>query len=176
MNVSPLIIALLAISSANLSADGTGYQIELIGFAQKTSTSETFTLTNNQVHWPTNELLSELSSFEPATSTLATTTKTLAQNPLYQPLLHASWQQPLEQGKFAPVHIKNKEDSLNGFIQIQNTDHLRLLVDFAYTPPPTPTDEDSITYRLSQTTDIELNKIYYLDHPKFGIIAKITRP
>ncbi|WP_394752323.1 hypothetical protein [Crenothrix sp.] len=77
----------LAISS-NAFAEDINYRIGLIVFAQNLPSSETFNQSKSQIEWPTTALLSELSSFKSAHSTLTDTVNALAKNPLYQPLLH----------------------------------------------------------------------------------------
>ncbi|MGZ8241740.1 MAG: CsiV family protein, partial [Methylobacter sp.] len=99
--------------------------------------------------------------------------------PAYRPILHVAWIQAIgEESSGAPVHIKSTEGKLNGSFQLQRGKALQLIVDMEYTPGRSDSSgnsfySDSITYRLNEKRSIQLNEVYYLDHPKFGVITKI---
>ncbi|WP_394752408.1 CsiV family protein [Crenothrix sp.] len=82
-----------------------------------------------------------------------------------------------EQEQLSPVHITNNDGRINGFVQLKNTSSLELFADFEYTiSSPHSDSKPEVLYRLNETRPIKLNEIYYLDHPKFGVVAKITVP
>jgi hypothetical protein len=170
--------ALLSIFSNNLLAEANEYQIELIVFAQTMPDTEVFDQRVSQIKWPAT--LTELSDYKQSdTMMLKDSYAALAKAPAYRPILHESWIQAIgDESSSAPVHIKSGEGRLNGYFQIQRGKALQLIVDLEYTPDQSDSSvnsfySDSIIYRLNEKLSIQLNEVYYLDHPKFGVITKI---
>ncbi len=59
---------------------------------------------------------------------------------------------------------------MNGFVHIQRGQTLQLIVDLEYTPAQV--NSEAFIYRLNENRRIKLNEVHYLDHPKFGVVAK----
>ncbi|MDD5580736.1 MAG: CsiV family protein [Methylobacter sp.] len=170
--------ALLSIFSSNLLAEANEYQIELIVFAQTMPDTEVFDQKESQIKWPA--ALTELSNYKQSDAMmLEDAYAALVRAPAYQPILHISWIQAIgEESLGAPVHIKGGEGNLNGYLQIQRGKALQLIVDLEYTAGQSDSSgnsfySDSTIYRLNEKRSIQLDEVYYLDHPKFGVIAKI---
>jgi len=108
----------------------------------------------------------------------------------YRPILHVAWVQPRlgTGGLSAPVHIQGSEGKLNGYLQMQHDQGLQMTVDLELTSAgdgvskaSAPADAPylrpvgkTVVYRLNEKRSVKLNEVYYLDHPKFGVIAKIS--
>ena len=160
---------MLGLFSSHLLAEGGAYQIELIVFSQAMPTTEVFDQTASQINW--SSALTELSAYKkPDNTTLADSYSALSKDSAYRPILHVAWIQPVvEGGLIAPVHIQSADGKLNGYLQMQQDQGLQIMVDFELASNP-----GEIVYRLTEKRHVKLNEVYYLDHPKFGVVAKIS--
>lgn len=158
--------------SSQVSSQGDGYRIELMVFAQDMPNTEVFEQTESQIKWPAD--LSELSVYKKAdTMALADAYAALSKDPVYQPVMHVAWIQAVAEGTLSsPVHIRSAEGALNGFVRIQRGQTLQLIADLEYAPDQA--NSEALVYRLNENRRIKLDEIHYLDHPKFGIVAKIS--
>lgn len=165
------ITLLLCFFATSVMADGRSYQIELIVFAQNASNSERFDQSGHDIRWPSN--LRDVSGFKQGGKQLNGTYGALKRSRDYRPLLHLSWIQRVGKNSLSqPVQIHQAggqagDDLLDGFVRIQRGNYLHLLVDLEYAP-------GSVTYRLKEKRRLKLNEVHYLDHPKFGVIAKVS--
>lgn len=181
--------AMLGLFSSQLLAEGGAYQIELIIFSQAMPNTEVFEQASSQIKWPSD--LAELSAYKkPENTTLDDSYAALAKDSTYRPILHVAWVQPLGEGELsAPVHIQGSDGKLNGYLQMQHEQGLQMTVDLelasdsgdGVSKASAPADAPylrpvgkTVVYRLNEKRSIKLNEVYYLDHPKFGVIAKIS--
>ncbi len=166
--------AMLGLSSCPLLAEGGAYQIELIVFIQTMSNTDVFEQVVSQIKWPSD--LTELSAYKkPDATTLDGSYAALSKDPAYKPILHVVWIQPtVDGGLSAPVHIQSSDGKLNGYVQMLQGQGLQMTVDLELTANPGDGSVKSGVYRLNEKRAIKLNEVYYLDHPKFGIVAKIS--
>jgi hypothetical protein len=159
------LVVILALFSNSVLAEGGAYQLELMIFSQSMPNTETFEQTVSQIRWPSD--LTELSAYsKPDNLTLANSYSALSKDAIYQPILHVAW---IQQGANAPVHIQSADGKLNGYVQLQQESGLQMMVDLELASNP-----GEIIYRLTEKRPVKLNEVYYLDHPKFGLIAKIS--
>ena len=92
-----------------------------------------------------------------------------------------SEQQPLSEESSSPP---SPSWLLNGEIGLTQSRYLHLDVDLVYqvNTPADPSQQDSVigdtmitqTFRLQQSRRIRSDNIYYFDHPRFGVLAKVT--
>lgn len=178
--------AMLGLFSSPIWAEGGEYQIELIVFSQAMPNTEVFDQTSGLTQWPSD--LTELSAYrKPENTTLDDSYAALSKDSAYRLILYAAWIQPVaEGGGVAPVHIQSSDGKLNGYLQIQRGQSLQLLVDVEYAPGHGNSagetsnsvgetyDVDPIIFRLNEKRPIKPGEVYYLDHPKFGIVAKVS--
>jgi hypothetical protein len=166
------LVMLLSFFSNRALAEGNDYQIELMVFAQDMPNTEVFDQTESQIKWPVG--LTELSAYKQAdTMALADAYAALSKDPVYKPVIHIAWLQTIAEGaSSSPVHIQ-AEGTLNGFIRIQRGQTLQLIVDLEYAPGQA--NSEAFIYRLNENRRIKLNEVHYLDHPKFGVVAKISQ-
>lgn len=158
--------------STPLLAESGAYQIELIIFSQAMPTTEVFDQSTQPTQLPPD--LTELAAYKkPDATTLDDSYKALSKDPAYKPILHVAWIQPTvgEGGLSAPVHIQGAEGKLNGYVQMQQGQGLQMMVDLELTANSAG---KTLIYRLNEKRPIKLNEVYYLDHPKFGVVAKIS--
>ncbi len=162
---------LLGFFSGSLLAEEGAYQVELIVFSQTMPNTEVFEQTASQIKWPPDLVL--LSAYrKPDNTTLADSYAALSKDSTYQSITNVAWVQSVgEGGLSAPVHIQSADGKLNGYFQMQWGQGLQMMVDLEFTPN---SGDGPIVYRLNEKRAIKLNEVYYLDHPKFGVIAKIS--
>jgi len=181
--------AMLGFFSGPVVAEGRAYRIELIVFLQAMPNTEVFEQAVSQIQWPSG--LIELSSYKQAETTdLDDSYAALAREPGYRPILHVAWvQQVGEGGLSAPVHIQGGDAKLDGYLQIQGDPGLHMAVDLELVAdsedgvskssasadaPYRASVGKTVIYRLNEKRSVKLNELYYLDHPTFGVIAKIS--
>ncbi|MGZ5621011.1 MAG: CsiV family protein [Methylobacter sp.] len=166
--------AMLGWFSSPVLAEGGAYQIELIVFLQSMPNTEVFDQASSQINWPSD--LTELGSYnKPEKTSLDDSYTALAKDPAYRPILHVAWiQPPVEKGLSSPVHIQGADGKLNGYLQIQHDQGLQMTVDLELASHSGDGFKKNEIYRLNEKRSMKLNEVYYLDHPKFGVIAKIS--
>jgi hypothetical protein len=163
--------AILGLFSGNLLAEGNAYQIELIVFSQNMPNTEVFDQAESRIKWP--PALTELSAYKKADNmTLNDGLAALSKDPAYRPIVHFSWIQSAD--VVVPVHIQSPDGKLNGYLQMQHEQSLQMMVDLEYASNQSDNSGKSIIYRLNEKRPVKLNEVYYLDHPKLGVIAKIS--
>jgi hypothetical protein len=166
--------AMLGLFSSNLFAEGSAYQVELIVFLQAMPNTEVFDQTDSRINWPAT--LTELSAYKKADNmTLNEGYAALSKDSTYRPILHAAWIQPAgEESLSVPVHIHSTDGKLNGYLQMQYEQNMQMTVDLEYASNQSDSSGNAIIYRLNEKRLIKKNEVNYLDHPKFGVIAKIS--
>lgn len=164
------------------------YQIELIVFAHNSANTEIFDQTETRIKWP--KRLMELSAMEYAKNQLLQTPINYAKFQVesrvlnaeyyqlqrrggFQPLLHVAWMQAVaSNSKGRPVLIFKEGDylgdlfSVHGYVNLQRGHYLHLKINLEY-------DVGALVYMLDQRRRLYLNETNYLDHPKFGVIARV---
>lgn len=166
--------AMLGLFSSPLLAEGGAYQIELIIFSQAMPNTEVFDRATQSTQWPSD--LTELSAYKkPDATTLDDSYAAISKDPVYKPILHVAWIQPVRDGGLsAPVHIQSADGKLNGYVQMQHDQGLQMTVDLELTANSGDGSGKGAVYRLNEKRPIKLNEVYYMDHPKFGVVAKIS--
>jgi len=119
---------------------------------------------------------------------------------VYEPLMHFGWSQatwpdegtlPIELGKFGRT-----PQGLNGSLRLYLSRYLHLVVDLELDSPNAhvSTNEQSnygdyrspnaygdvgepnpVRYRISENRILKSGELRYFDHPKFGVLARVTR-
>ncbi|MGR9013624.1 MAG: CsiV family protein [Gammaproteobacteria bacterium] len=166
---------MLEILSPSVLAEGSAYQIELIVFSQAMPNTEEFEQTVQATQWPSG--LTELYAYQkPENTALDDSYAAISKDSRYQPILHVAWIQPLaeEGGLGAPVHIQSADGKLNGYVRMQGDQGLKMLVDLELSADLNDGYGGEAVYRLNEIRPIKLDDVYYLDHPKFGVVAKVS--
>ena len=95
----------------------------------------------------------------------------------YQPLAHFGWTQPgypRDVAKYLSVNSMVPSSSgLLGQIALSRGRFLHLTLDLVY--DAAVVGETPQRYVLRQTRRMRSNEKHYIDHPKFGVIAIVTR-
>ena len=161
-------ILILALVAHSAMAEGR-YQIELVIFAQHMPNTELFDQTQSQIQWPKRVVdLSTFAEVSPENRILNGAYGVLSRSAGYHPLMHVSWVQAIGPNRIGDaVRIQGANGAIDGFVRIQRGQYLTLIVDLEYQPGV------NRYYRLHEKRRIKFNETHYLDHPKFGVIAKV---
>ncbi len=100
----------------------------------------------------------------------------------YRVLFHRAWRQMANDRANAvdyPVHVlaDNGRDSVDGRITLVKERYLHLDIDLLLKTArgnPSALYADGSGFRLSETRRIRSNELHYFDHPRFGMIARVT--
>lgn len=168
--------AMLGIFSSHPYAQENAYQIELIVFAQNMPNTEAFDQTASRIAWPSG--MTELAAYKTADNPkLGGSYSALANDVAYLPLLHAAWLPDQDAGNTsAPVHIQSADGAVNGWVRLEQGQALQLHADLEYAPGQADSAGKTLIYRIEATQPVNMNEVYYLDHPKFGVIIRIGSP
>ncbi len=162
-----LAVLILSLLSPQLWAAGKSFRIELLFFAQHSSTNEVFDQYNSRIEWPVR--VAGLGQFNRAGYSLSGIKKRLQNSSAYRPLLHVAWTQRISANRLGTaVKIQDGATGINGFFRLQRGNLLHMLADFEYSP------EGGVIYRIKEKRRFKLNEIHYLDHPRFGIIVRVS--
>ncbi|MBK8816168.1 MAG: hypothetical protein IPN42_12045 [Methylococcaceae bacterium] len=160
--------------SQSVYADGNRYQIEILVFSQNLPTSEVFDQTESKIQWPT--ALTELSAYQQTDITsLKDGASVLLKDPAYQSIARFAWVQSTGPGNaILPVHIQSTDGVLDGFIQLRNTQPFQLTLDLEQKSSSVNSSGRRYLYRVNEKRNINLNEIHYFDHPKVGVIVRVS--
>lgn len=165
----------------SLQAAQRWFHIEIIIFKQYDKTNEIFDQTSSQIRWPSRT--SFLSSTQYALSSLRQSPRSYAsvqgsdrllnnsygslrKNNNFEPLAHLSWVQSVGSNQMGGA-VRIQSGAVDGFVSLQRGSYLHLLLDLEFSP-------GAVVYHLREKRRLKLNETHYLDHPKFGVIAKVT--
>lgn len=113
----------------------------------------------------------------PNGSQLAVAESILARHPHYTLLAARSWvQDAVSLRKTKPVRIVSDRDGrLKGVIRFFHWRLMHVALDLHYTPPGSAlTQSPAPVYQLLEGRPIALRKTNYFDHPKFGVLVRVT--
>jgi hypothetical protein len=145
---------------------GRAYKIEMIVFAQHDETNEVFDQYQSRIQWPAT--IRNLSDYSPATKSLTGIWAKLQASPSYRPILHVAWVQRVGANRLgAAVKIQSPSPHIKGYFRIQRGNLLHLIADIEYQP-------EDVIYRIQEKRRFKLNEIHYLDHPRFGLIVRVS--
>lgn len=96
----------------------------------------------------------------------------------YRVLYHRAWRQPAYDRSGAvdyPVHAQAAGASVDGTITLIKERYLHLDVDLLLREAAALPDGDAApAFRLSEKRRIRSDELHYFDHPRFGVIARVT--
>jgi len=168
-NSNILTLLILSLFCINVSAEERLYKIELVIFSQDMPNTEIFDQTESQIEWP--KRLSNRSVFKrvnPQFMNFHGSYARLARSQVYQPLMHVAWIQGVKANRLSrAVQISNPEGTINGYFQLQRGNLVHIITDLEYSV-------DSVIYRLNEKRRFKLNETHYFDHPKFGMLARVS--
>ena len=109
----------------------------------------------------------------PQQYSLTDTYRRLERLDVYDPLLHVAWTQTtLPEEQTRPVDLLALAEAppgLEGSFKLYLSRYLHLVVDLTLDASP------QLRYRIAEDRIFKSGDLRYFDHPKFGVLAKITR-
>ncbi|MEE9339624.1 MAG: CsiV family protein [Methylococcaceae bacterium] len=158
----------------NVQAAERSYKIEIIVFKQDDANTEVFEEIESNIEWPRK--ITNRSEFENVNTTdlslKESYSKLAGDNNSYQPLLYEAWIQKAKANSYSrAVRISNAEGTIQGFFMLQRGHLIHMIADIEYSPEMY---EEPIIYRLNEKRRFKLNETHYLDHPKFGVVVKVS--
>ncbi len=150
------------------------YQIEMLVFSQGLSTTEAFNQTESKIRWPS--ALTELSAYEQTDNkALKGGIAELLNAGEYRLIANLAWVQSTGPGGvILPVHIQSTDGNLDGFIHIRNTQQIELIVDLEQKSNQTNSLGKPYLFRLNEKRPVKLYETQYFDHPKIGVLVRIS--
>ncbi len=177
----------LLLQTAPLPAAGPLYTVEVIVFA-------TGNPDDQGEQWPARTADSDAAGvyMDNRITSLPRTARSLAavhsslQRSGHQILLHRTWHQPAGRKSSGAYPVRSSGDNgpaLDGFIRLLRGRYLHLEMDltmsgkqrshhpggFAADPAP------AAAYRLQEKRRVRQSELHYFDHPRFGVLARVTR-
>jgi hypothetical protein len=164
-----IVLLMLGLFCSHVSADTRLYKIELIIFAQDMPSTEIFEQAESQIRWPRRVVnRSAYQRVTPENMTLHGSYSQLARAYNYHPLQHIAWVQPVGSNSLSrAVKITNTDGSVNGFFRLQRGHLVHMIVDLEYSA-------GDVIYRLNEKRRFKLNETHYFDHPKFGVLVRVS--
>jgi hypothetical protein len=161
-----LILLLLSFLCGNVFADSRSYKIEMLIFSQELPNTETFDQTESMIEWPRR--LSDRSAYTAVNSSLGDSYSRLNSSDNYQPIMHVAWVQSVQSNRYGRgVKISNPAGTINGYFQLQRGHLVHMIADLEYS-------DGSAVYRISEKRRFKLKETHYLDHPKFGVLVRVS--
>jgi hypothetical protein len=109
----------------------------------------------------------------PAEAGLKSAADTLARDGGYKIVLHRRWRQAAEEKSATkPVRLRDAEGQLDGALRFYTSRFL--LVDLDVMLKETGGAASELTYRLSEHRRVKTQETYYFDHPKLGVLLRVT--
>ncbi len=168
-NFKLITFLLLTLMAGQVMAKARVYKIEVLLFSQDMPSSEVFEQTESQIEWPRR--LKSLSAYKQVGAKfmrLQGSNASMARSQQYQPLMHVAWFQSVGSHSYSQaVQLTDAVGAVNGYFRLQRGNLLHMIVDLEYS-------RGGVIYRLNEKRRFKLNETHYLDHPKFGVLARVS--
>lgn len=103
---------------------------------------------------------------------LAAISDQLGQDPRYRILAHERWIQrsePKSEAKPRRIRGATRESAVDGSVRFYTTRFLHMETNLTMRA-------DGRDYYLNELRRLRLNELHYFDHPRFGMLARISQP
>lgn len=151
------------------TADVRQFYIEVIVFKQNAPNSEVFGQKETEIE-PVRHYARDISGKKTMSSLYRRLDKSLDYNPFY----YKSWKVEARSGRMSlPVEIYDASQKLTGWVKIQRGELLHVLADVELSLSES-VEEDGLIYHLKEKRRVLFKEVHYLDHPKFGLIVKVS--
>ena len=162
--------------AASTAEGGKRYQIELVVFENKNSTPA------GGEHWrseaPPLETAGALVPDDglPPDSRLAPALAALEKDATYRILAQKKWAQAGDEKKSSKPAIVQAGTELEGLAQFYVSRFLHIELDIRFCPADAPVSEAGapVVFRLEEKRRIKSQETHYFDHPKFGVLLRVT--
>lgn len=170
-----LLLSALLLSQAAIAQSEKPYQVEVLVFEYQDAAT-----TDEQ--WPTGAPAAIKGAIAPngnlpAGAKLGTTLESLEKDGRYRVLAYAGWTQvPTARNETKPVRISGSQalpGELDGAVTFYVSRFLHLGVDLRLRASDSKED-DPVFYRISESRRVKSQETQYFDHPRFGLLVRIT--
>lgn len=169
-----VVLACVFLVCNQVFADTARFKIEVMVFSQNGNSREMFQSKDTRIQWPA--AIAELSDFTEVEKGLGGFYSALLSGTGYQSLFHRAWLQNIEvETEGTPVRIQDANGLLKGWISLRRGQILQLTADFEFSPTEVSDySAPASSFRLKESRAVKFNEIHYFDHPKFGVIARVS--
>ncbi len=166
----------LFIATVHAAPATTTYDVEVVVFENRLPQLEGSELwTRDNVHTPIADLADAITAAEaPAgKSNLSVAATALERDGSYRVLVYQHWRQTAdEKSATKPVRLRNTDGQLDGTLRFYLSRFLHVDLDLALQEKGAATGE--LSYRLIENRRIKTQELNYFDHPKFGVLLRVT--
>jgi len=152
-----------------VKADVRQFYVEVIAFKQSAPNSELFEQKATEIK--------AVRRYAPAIrgrKTLNYLYRRLEKSGEYRPFYYQSWRVTAKSGRLTlPIEIYDASQKLKGWVKIQRGELLHVLADIELSPSES-VEDDGVIYHLKEKRRVLFKEVHYLDHPKFGLIIKVS--
>ncbi len=171
-----LFSCVLAASAYAVPAN-TAYNVEVLIFENRLPALEGSEL------WTRNNTRTPIAEFADATPTteisgtesfLSMAASALEKDGNYRVLVHRRWRQAAEEKSATrAMRLRNGDGQVDGAMRFYMSRYLHLDLDVVL-QDKTAAAAGDLQYRLSEHRRIKTQEINYFDHPKFGVLVRVT--
>jgi hypothetical protein len=159
-----------------MAQTATAYDVEVVVFENNLPDLEGSEIWTTDRFRPTNTTGAVAMGTTPTSSGLSSAVAALqASGGRHRVLFHRRWTQPNDTKEKSPVALLKSEDgTLNGTLRfyVSRFMHLELSADF--TPVAASAGQLAPIYQIQEQRRIRSQETHYFDHPKFGVIVRVT--
>ncbi len=106
-------------------------------------------------------------------SNLSTVAAALERDGSYRILTHQHWQQTAEaKSAVKPVRLRNTDGQVDGALRFYMSRFLHVDLDLVLREKNSAAE--NVNYRISEHRRVKTQEVNYFDHPKFGVLVRIT--
>jgi len=164
-----LLFISLVLWQSGVWANARRFNVEAIVFKQDASTSELFQQYVTQLPEVTR-----YANTRSGKKSLYGLYNRLKKSGKYRPFYYQAWVLGVSSGRISrPIDIYEAGHKLRGLLKLQRGELLHVLADVEYAPSES-LEEDGVIYHIKEKRRVLLNEVHYLDHPKFGMIIKVS--
>lgn len=94
----------------------------------------------------------------------------------FRVLLQRQWRQTADaKSETKPVRLVTADHRLDGTFRFYLSRYLHVDMDLILQPNPATGTEASPAFRLSEHRRVKLQEVHYFDHPKLGVLLRVTQ-
>lgn len=175
--LSALALSLFAASAVAAPATPTIFDIEVLVFENRLPELENGELWTRELGKPAGETGEITATAEPPTaeSALLGAAAALGKDGHYRVLAHQHWQQPAEAKSETRAVRVQAANVLDGTFKFYLARFLYLDVNLALQDAATAGKPEALTFRLNEHRRVKIQETHYFDHPKFGVLVRVTQ-
>ena len=112
---------------------------------------------------------------EDSESPISKVAEQISQDGNYRLLLHGYWQQTAEaKSDTKPMRLATTDGTLDGLFRFYLSRFLHVDLDMQLRQPGATADATPLVLRLREHRRIRTQDVHYFDHPRFGMLVRIT--